>query len=315
MLKTKNDAIHSMRKSVALFIALTMALNAIIAPLIIFNIGNPQLKQEPSTTTQIEVSVNNVPTTPAAELNTEPVKSGFDTYTESEAATIVDACIMFSIWPGDEFGMSPHHLRHWVSYMRIRAGVAHITGYCNDKNCSHIDAGLFDIFKAWPEMDYPTAQTGAITDCMHAASKKGRHQPHWLIICDIDEYPFMPGDTSPGFLRRFVENATASQVLLRTMFFGEVNKRVKPNQTLFDAYTYRMPTAEPDSTRTKSLFRVDLIDLNQNQPNIVHAMLMPTGNTVVADPGTLRLNHYWGYRLHRPVSELQRDNSMTRHTD
>ncbi len=219
----------------------------------------------------------------------------------------VNACIMFRLWSGDQFGMTHHHLRHWVSYMRTQAGVTHITAYCNnDDNCSH--TGLFDTLIAWPERDYPTAQHTAITHCI-----LNQPQDSWLIVCDVDEYPFMPNDTAPGFLPRFVQSTTepTDQILLRTMFFGEKDKYVTQDQPLYDAYTFRMPYAEDPSTRTKSLFRVDRLlvpHILDTQPNIVHAMVMP--NTLVADPDILRLNHYWGYRLNYPVNELVHDASL-----
>ena len=210
------------------------------------------------------------------------------------------ACVMFRIWPGDSFGMSQEHVRQWVRYMRERPGITHITGYCNN-NCVEVD--YFDEFHIWPEKDYATAQRNANNHCIIA------NHNSWLLICDIDEYPFMPKDTAPGFLRRYVETTQASQILLRSMFFGQSGKHVEPNQTLFEAYTFRMPNAEDASTRTKPLFRVDRMDSQLYQPNIVHAMNMP--NTIVADPETLRLNHYWGIRLDKPISELYYDNSMS----
>jgi hypothetical protein len=221
-------------------------------------------------------------------------------------STNISACIMYRLWEGDEFGMTHHHLRHWVEYMRDRAGVRHITGYCNSRDVQSCSMHLFHAWKHWPEQDYPTAQRTANMDCIASA------QGQWLIICDVDEYPFMPGDTAPGFLQRFLHSSRPiSQFLLRTLFFGQRGKRVGPNQTLMEAYPYRMPTAEGSGGRTKALFRPDLVADMHQQNNIVHAMVMREGNTFVPDPeNELRLNHYWGYRLDKDTSELVLDGSL-----
>ena len=233
---------------------------------------------------------------------------------QPNVVVVVKACIMYKLWKEDEFGMTHHHLEHWVHYMRHNAGVQHVTGYCNlkDKNECSAHESFFDVLKHWPEENYPTAQRTANTDCIQAAASARQ----WLIICDVDEYPFMPGDTAPGFLPRFLKGKEkeASQFLLRTLFFGERGKKVAPNETLYDTYTYRMPTAEDSGGRTKALFRPDLLDPSYYQPNIVHAMVMREGErTEVPDPiNTLRLNHYWGPRLDRhTIGDLQYDPSLS----
>lgn len=43
---------------------------------------------------------------------------------------------------------------------------------------------------------------------------KYRQDFEWIITTDMDEYPVVPQDTEPGFLRRAVEKFASSEALL-----------------------------------------------------------------------------------------------------
>jgi hypothetical protein len=214
----------------------------------------------------------------------------------------IAACVMFRIWKGDSYGMSTKHLKDWIRYAQW-AGVSHVFLYDNcrpqdsNEECQNIDDLHFENIKVeyttWHVMDYTRAQTSAISDCI--AKAKSKNYP-WLLSCDIDEYPLSLQDQRKGFLLRLINQYHITQLLFRTIFFGESDApSLASNQSIIDRYIHRFETPEGEHHRTKPLFLVN--DAHNIQPNIVHEMVMISGNTKVLDPREARINHYWGNRL------------------
>lgn len=177
-----------------------------------------------------------------------------------------------------------------------------------DAECQvNISALPYVTYAKWQSSHYPSAQTSAIEKCI--SNVKLTAPSAWVLSCDIDEYPFSVSDTSPNHLQRRIvsfQNDT-SQILMRSMFFGGTgtNRPRNLHVSLLEHYTYRHVQAEGRWSRTKPIFKAALAGENQN--NIVHEISMKSGQTVVADPDLLRLNHYWGNRLNYPFSELKLD--------
>jgi hypothetical protein len=229
----------------------------------------------------------------------------FDTMPE------IYACAMFRIWPGDEFSMSYLDLLDWLGYVRW-SGVKHIFLYDNchvDSECQTNASALpYVTYIKWQSAHYASAQTSAIEHCL--SNVRLTAPDAWALLCDIDEYPFSLKDKVANHLQRRIlgfPNET-SQILMRSMFFGGRGTERPKNRhvSLLEHYTHRHARPEGERHRTKQIFKAALA--GREQGNIVHEMAMESGTTVVADPEDLRLNHYWGYRLDIPLSELVRDN-------
>ena len=227
-----------------------------------------------------------------------------------EVGPEIHACVMFRIWPGDEFFMSSLDLRDWIRFARW-SGVRHVHLYDNcqaDSECQTNFSGVPGVhYQKWQKPHYATAQTSAMWDCI---STVGANSPSaWVLSCDIDEYPWSVSDKMPNHLQRRLGSYPndTSQILMRSMFFGGRGTERPRNRhvSISEHYVYRHEAAEGERHRTKPLFKAALADMAQ--PNIVHEIAMSAGQTVVADPQVFRLNHYWGLRLDRPVSELVRD--------
>ena len=237
-----------------------------------------------------------------------PLQSVLTSQVKKPEATKILACTMFRIWQGDQFGMTRKHLKDWISYL-YWAGVTHVRLY---DHCHHHDECQTNIrnidYIRWQSTDYASAQIAAIRDCISNALAKNFT---WVLSCDIDEYPFSPVDPLNGFLSRLIHSlsSSTSQILLRSMFFGEQNGTpLKSNQSIHARYLYRTRIPEGEHHRTKSIFMPSRVA--EFQPNIVHELLMQTGDTVVAAHEKARLNHYWGYRLEIGKDDLVFDSSL-----
>lgn len=223
-------------------------------------------------------------------IETLPLSNSTGVISDNYTANIphkpeIHAVLLFRLWGGDAFGMNLTHLSHWISYMKDMCGVQEVHSY---ENC-HSAAECTGVGKPWPEVDYFQAQYTAYVDAMNSMPNKDI----WMLQMDLDEFPFMPGDTKPGFLQRFISSldADVTQVLLPCVFFG--GKPENNDDRLPVQFTHRMP--EPEHGRMKPLFRLDAAESMRFRE--VHGMTMRQGRTIVADAKELRMNHYWGDRM------------------
>ena len=237
-----------------------------------------------------------------------PLHSFLTSQEDKSDAPKILVCAMFRIWQGDQFGMKRKHLKDWISYL-YWAGVTHMRLYdhCHHDNECQINLRNIEYVR-WQSTDYASAQITAIRDCISNALA---HNFTWVLSCDIDEYPFSPVDPLNGFLSRLIHSlsSSTSQILLRSMFFGEKSGTpLKSNESIHARYLYRAKIPEADHHRTKPIFMPSRVA--EFQPNIVHEMVMLTGDTLVAAPEKARLNHYWGYRLEIGKENLIFDSSL-----
>lgn len=230
-----------------------------------------------------------------------------------EIISEIHACVMFRVWPGDEFAISYHDINDWMKYI-FKAGVQTIHFYDNCQSTSECQSHLQQSenveYKRWTQPNYPTAQISAITDCIDNVKKKSPSA--WILSCDLDEYPFSFEFKNSGFLNHLVSiqpNET-TQLLIRSWFFGgKHTERPKDKHIpIIEHYTYRYHSPEDKHHRTKPLFKP--IHAKTNQKNIVHEIEMDTGETVVQDTDVLRINHYWGNRLDIETNSLIFDDSI-----
>ena len=105
---------------------------------------------------------------------------------------------------------------------------------------------------------------------------------------------------------------------LRAGFFGREMvhpefRAVQPDTPLPLQFNHRMPEAESPSQRTKYIARVRDID-DGWQSDIVHRLRMAyDAQDLVPDPDVLRVNHYWGRRLSKPLASLRWDSGLRIH--
>jgi hypothetical protein len=126
-----------------------------------------------------------------------------------------------------------------------------------------------------------------------------KHLSDWQINFDIDEYPFVPGDTEAGFLSRAVaalkeKHPQASELSVKNyLFLGAprfVNGPDVRNTHVFERFQRRTPKEGTDLD--KPIFiAADIAKSN------VHHNMLKKGTSLDVDPAVLRMNHYWGARL------------------
>lgn len=241
--------------------------------------------------------------------------------TPAPAVQRLVASLLIRIWPHDAFGMSLAHLRHWIAYLAF-AGVSELRIYDHGGSSSNVSRLLFGEapspmrihHMAWPVPAYPDAQRSAYEDSIRRANASDALL--WLMHLDVDEYPFSPVDTERDFLLRYLAGLSPqiAQVVMRSLFFGGPSDlATQPDTPLPLQFNHRMPEAEPASQRTKYIARVRDID-DGWQSDIVHRLRMAyDAQDLVPDPDVLRVNHYWGRRLSKPLASLRWDSGLRIH--
>ncbi|KAJ7531611.1 hypothetical protein O6H91_14G050900 [Diphasiastrum complanatum] len=126
----------------------------------------------------------------------------------------------------------------------------------------------------------------------------------WALEMDVDEYPFMPSDLQPSFVRRYLlkleeVRPTVSQVLLQCMIFAGKPQGDPEQDWVIERYQRRKHQTEgkvPGSSRQKPIFRPSM-----SSGRVVsfkpHIFSMKQGETSVAPADEVRMNHYWGARV------------------
>ena len=224
---------------------------------------------------------------------------------------------MLRIWPSDAFRMSARHLDDWLAYMAF-AGVSEVRVY---DHCLHPSeclglkayyAGLVVHYIPWhSHATYSAAQLKAYDDSIGQARLYHGDRTLWLMHLDVDEYPFSPLDTRPGFLVRFIAHLppNVSQVVMRSLFFGGPPDLVTAaDRPLPLQFVHRHTEAEAPSQRTKYMARVGAI-VPHGQDNLVHRLRVNEAD-LVPEPDALRVNHYWGFRLGKPFASLILDRTL-----
>lgn len=237
----------------------------------------------------------------------------------------LSAVIMFRIFQKDLFHITFLELQEWMEWM-FHAGVQHIYMYDNfradDESESHeaflapyVRRGLVT-YHSWPFRPfagYPFAQQSAYMHCLY----RYRVDSIWQVQCDVDEYPYVFGDTAAGYLRRLIDSysATFSQIRLQPCFFGgphpiflnateddsprdeqcihACNKRRRCSDSfLIERYRYRETPTESgfDNTRGKPIYKLQ--ELSRVD---VHWGTTSGATTDVPFQRAWML-HYWGFR-------------------
>ncbi|CAI5516658.1 unnamed protein product [Closterium sp. Naga37s-1] len=235
----------------------------------------------------------------------------------------------------------------WMEYMRY-AGTEHVFWYDCAASDAESQAAALSVYVRAGLLTYhrlhqiapPPAGANYHFDQDSSLShflQHHRHESKWVAFADVDEYIFMPPDTHPGFLTRLLlrrpcaaqhpapggaggtgrgreeeeggegKQHEATQVLLYNQFFiGYL--RPAPARLTIERFIHRphRPPDHHDRLRGKLLLQpAAALGFLSHAP---HRAIMHSGETIVADTGFIRVNHYWGDRgLSGNASERERE--------
>ena len=212
------------------------------------------------------------------------------------------AVLLVRIYFKDRAKLTSREMFQWLMYLRY-AGVEHVYVYdayvfANESQRDALAPLIEEEYvtyidwhhRAFPFSSYKT-QMAAYHDCNVRWGKNST----WQTSPDIDEYPFSPEDTKPGFMKRSILAINASyqdvsEISMKNyIFLGKaLNEKIHP--IFIDRFWRRTPY--PFNNRVKPIYRPTRVVSAG-----VHRNLMRTGNRIEAPEQQLRMNHYWGARL------------------
>lgn len=225
------------------------------------------------------------------------------------------AAVIFNrVFEQDLFNITGYECQQWIEYM-LFAGVQHIYWYDTAHSDEEVQAAFLHKYVKKGLLTYHRFHQlypGNLDSGYHFEQDHSYEHflktygdgATWVVEMDIDEYPFMLGDTKNAFLRRYVEYLAMSrpdvtQILMPCMIFGGNPKGDVENGWVIERYQRRKRTTEGAragfAARTKPIFQpkhtrgVGFLD--------PHQFPMMSGDTLIAEPQNLRMNHYWGPRL------------------
>ena len=207
------------------------------------------------------------------------------------------AVFYIRIYEEDKSELKTSDIKHWLEYLRF-AGVEHVYVYDNWLHPSEQQREALDVFIQQGYLtytdwhDHRKPNIWHISAYQHCIDNYGGNTT-WQIAIDIDEYPFSPTDTNPGFLSRFISNFTEahrylSQVTMQNyLYLGEKDKS---KQRLIEQLWRR--THGPANKLVKPIYKPRDIGYAQ-----LHHNKLWRGLSMNAPTHRLRMNHYWGARL------------------
>lgn len=201
------------------------------------------------------------------------------------------------IYEKDKANLTSKELLAWILYLRY-IGVEHVYLYDvwlyqNESQLStlqmFLDEGYITYTDWHTHNPYKTKTTtiAAYQDCID----RQKNETKWQVAIDVDEYPFSPMDTAPGFLYRFVErfserNPQASEICMQNyLYLGKPLDK----ELLIERLLRRTP--KPFNNLVKPIYQPSNVHAN------IHHNRLITGKTMKAPVQELRMNHYWGARL------------------
>eukprot|EP00567_Pseudictyota_dubia_P009366 CAMPEP_0197440002 /NCGR_PEP_ID=MMETSP1175-20131217/6610_1 /TAXON_ID=1003142 /ORGANISM="Triceratium dubium, Strain CCMP147" /LENGTH=339 /DNA_ID=CAMNT_0042970025 /DNA_START=275 /DNA_END=1291 /DNA_ORIENTATION=- len=257
-----------------------------------------------------------------------PLRTNEHAGSNSTYAYELSAVVMFRVnFTSDLLKFSRSELEQWMAYMSY-AGVEHFYAYDNCRGEDECQGWLAQLaaedpdyvtYVRWPVNVVGRHKVNAYKKHFQRPGRKARFE----IICDIDEYPFMPHDTNKGFLVRFAQSMEEDQTLIQSMFFGgkpDINHTWRSLR-----YLHREEKVYQNGGRTKYIYRTNMVDpKKQHHVWGIHWLTMlPESKTQVnatdrfhpsvvklkADPKVIRLNHYWCERMDQDSAKVF-DNSI-----
>lgn len=207
------------------------------------------------------------------------------------------AVVLLRIYKEDKANLTTRELKQWLEYMRY-IGVEHV--YLYDAFVSEDEAQMNEVkmflqdnyvtYIDWHVHNPYTISGTQVSAYQHCIDHFG-HENTWQAAIDIDEYPFSPVDTRPGFLSRFIKrfsekDPTASEICMQNFLF--LGKPL-PLELLMERIWRRTP--QPSNPLVKPIYKPANVRAQVHHNNVMQ------GHTTNAPAVALRMNHYWGARL------------------
>jgi len=208
------------------------------------------------------------------------------------------AVLLVRIYKADKANLTNREMKMWLEYLRY-AGFEHV--YVYDAFVYEEEAVL-ETLKPFQDDGYVTyvdwhthnpytidgTQVAAYQDCIN--NYKGENE--WQAAIDIDEYPFSPRDTSPGFLYRYMKDYSplhpdVSELTLQNFLY--LGKPLEKEELMIERLLRRTP--KPGTDLVKPIYKPKNVRANVHHNGIL------TGRSMNAPSEELRMNHYWGARL------------------
>ena len=207
------------------------------------------------------------------------------------------AVILLRIYKDDKANLTTRELKQWLEYMRY-IGVEHV--YLYDAFVTEDEAQMNEVklflqdnyvtYVDWHVHNPYTISGTQVSAYQHCIDHFGQENT-WQAAIDIDEYPFSPVDTRPGFLSRFIKrfsekNPAASEICMQNFLF--LGKPL-PLELLMERIWRRTP--KPSNPLVKPIYKPANVRAQVHHNNIMK------GHSTNAPTNELRMNHYWGARL------------------
>lgn len=203
------------------------------------------------------------------------------------------------IYENDKSEMTTAEIKQWLVYLRY-AGVEHVYLYDLWYLPGESQREALDVFERegyltyidWHKYNPYVREKSQLPAYQHCIDNFGKDCT-WQAAIDIDEYPFSPNDTDPGFMHRFVkkyseQHSDVSEITMQNyLYLGEKNK----SKELLMERLWRH-THGPSNHLVKPIYKPP--DIKRAQ---VHHNSRRNGRSKNAPSNELRINHYWGARL------------------
>ena len=258
---------------------------------------NESLADQPATTDEGSPALSREQT-PVTEFNPELAEEcHWVRRTKTSPPYFLTAVILVRIYDTDKAKLTSRELKQWLEYVRY-AGVEHVYFYDVFEDPSESQKEVLEEFfkdefityidwSAYTPYGLYHTQIPGYQNCLDTFGQEST----WQTAIDMDEYPFSPSDTEPGFLTRFLEqfdarNRDLSEVSMQNyLFLGKPLER----ELFFDRYHRRTPKCS--NNLVKPIYK----PLNVRAS--IHHNKMKKGISRNAPDNELRMNHYWGARL------------------
>lgn len=221
------------------------------------------------------------------------------------------AVLLVRIYVADKAKLTTKELKMWLQYLRY-AGIEHIYVYDawvkkSESQLSKLKAFISDGYVTYIDWHIHNpytisgTQVAAYQHCIDHYSQESQ----WQAAIDIDEYPFSPKDTSPGFLYRYMKDYSIfhhdiSEVTMQNyLFLGKPLDKELLIERLFRR------TPKPANPLVKPIYELKHVRAG------VHHNTLKKGMTRNAPAEELRLNHYWGARLQNWGNDTEEVLGMT----
>ena len=208
------------------------------------------------------------------------------------------AVLLMRIYVKDRAKLTTKELKMWLQYLRY-AGVEHVYVYdawVHENESQSENLKLFKDDGYITYIDWHThnpytvmkTQVPAYQNCID----NYKDETEWQTAIDMDEYPFSPNDTNPGFMNRIVKHF--SQIHPEVSEFSMQNYLFlgKPLEKELMIERLMRRTHKPANPMVKPIY----IPKNLRAASVHHNILLK-GRSKNFPVGDLRMNHYWGARL------------------